>query len=91
MNTIGCIAIPSFEATGINGSSELTFAVAPPSDGSLALAFITLEPSFAHYVAGLVTQRLAYASGGPDDRNVPVQIVGGSQVNAYLPSGWSWA
>lgn len=89
MNILGCISVPSYEATGIDGGSVLTFSSALPDDGSVTFAFITLDPSFASY-SGSRTQMLAYFCGGDSNGNIGISKVGVGTVAAYLPTGWAW-
>jgi hypothetical protein len=79
------VTIPTFEADGTSGSGDtktLTFSSgAPPTDGSIGLAFITLNPSLDTWAGG-GTQRLAYFRGAT--------VGGANGLFTYVVPDWSF-
>jgi len=90
MNKIGCVELASYEATGKNGSDEFTFAAgAPPGDGSVGLAFLTIDPAFGEFsVSGNPTQKLVVFEGGSVQGNINIHPTAGANFAGWLPVGW---
>lgn len=86
------VTIPSFVADGVSGSGairELTFSGgAPPTDGSLAMAFIVINGNTGLSYVGGHYQRLAYwinAGGGG-----VAKVSGGSGFDFVHVPAWTF-
>ena len=83
---LGAVGVPVLQATGVAGDGSLIVPGAP-TDGSLALAFVEVEPAVGEF-NGRVRQIMAPL--GTPTTTVNFTPNGGSSMPVYAPSGWDF-
>jgi hypothetical protein len=90
---IGCLSIPEYTITGVDGNGDLIFDVNPPTDGSVFLAFFSVDPAFGRANTGggiLGDGRLMIFINAPSlGINFSIKKIDDTSVSPGVPLGWA--